>query len=349
LASYPPGLSAAFDDLARRLPAELDEDQKERLLRWACKDWGRRDPDEYRFILTADGEQRQALPSAFVVAARRYSDARRAVLQIESPLDEDSPRPYLGEEWTFEPSIRFPKDIRWKSRTPPLGQLVGILTRCSWLYQLDVPAAPTVTGTAGVTAYVYKAVAIDPYGGHSASSAASATFLGGAGNRVITGTVQRGAASYEVWRVTGGVDQGYLGVVASDPSAPATPTWTFTDTGAAALTVGSPPTTNTSESGVPDGDWETVGGLIAVAQFCLEIISLNRNNLPGGAFGAAPKDWQLLVDNAKLLRAELLADLAARISGGVAGISPATTGTEKGVISVGYVEEWMEPLMGVYR
>lgn len=84
---------------------------------------------------------------------------------------------------------------------------------------LATPSAPVVTsvGTAGSTAYGYKVVAKNADGTATAASAANASFT--TGNATLTTanfnhlvlTVVTGAASYDVYRTTGGATQGKIG------------------------------------------------------------------------------------------------------------------------------------------
>jgi hypothetical protein len=114
--------------------------------------------------------------------------------------------------------------------------------------KIDATAsAPVVTnvGTAGVTAYSYKVVAVFPGGDRdtlsdrTAASAAGATATGNAAlsavnyNHLVI-TAVAGAISYEIYRTVGGATQGKIGSTAA---------LTYDDTGLAAS--GAAPATST--------------------------------------------------------------------------------------------------------
>jgi hypothetical protein len=143
------------------------------------------------------------------------------------------------------------------------------------LAPLETPAAPTLTvrGTTGETTYGYKVVAIRG-DGHTAASSAATTGDGNAtlsgNNRVeITPPYVQGAASYHIYRTTGGATQGKIGSL-TPKVVGSTQTAVFRDTGKVAEEGEEPDTNTTGQltasgivmlTGLPTADPEVLGQL----------------------------------------------------------------------------------------
>lgn len=333
MATFPASLGAYFDDKIRALHAVIDPDQKERKLRQGLDHHSAVVPDEQSFLIDGTGERRLPLTQEIIDSIRAWAagDAREAIVRVESPIDQAPELNWHSSWWQLSPRRRVPTHLVCLARTPSATEQVRLILKANHFFQLPAPAAPTLTvvGTPGAQTVEYLLVARDTHGatlpGPSTTLTTAPAVLGPVDYVTVSWAEVRYAATYDLYRVQGGVDQGLLINVS---------TTTHDDQGSGCVTPGTVanmvPQINTTETSLGTAARPFVAAL--GAHFgCKDIMGWGRDNLPDG-FGGAPADWGAIFDRAERHSPLLLQewrDFVNRVAGAGAA------GGAKSAISIG--------------
>lgn len=361
MATYPTSLSNAFEYKVKPVASIIDSDIKERALRQAVREMSVHLPDIRTFDEVGDGTKRPAMSSKLRAAIFALGGRPlERLLGIENPVDLDPPQDWEDDDWDIAPRtmmclIHPTSPTTWvlKERVVPAAEAFRVTAEVAHDYQLPTPDAPTITGTAGANAWVYKVAARDSAGVTAASSAttfnsAAATLAALAGDpHTLTWPMVPYATSYDVYLTSApGGSGATTGKIANTTALTLVHD---TENGDAAAA----PSTNTTETTLPEPARDPTaarGGSIALDA----VMSYNVTSTGDGT-GGAPIEWGEVIDNAAKLKAVLDAEFAMFVKKIVPGLKEAGGGGAGSVRATVAFQNFQpdavygEPVLSLYR